>query len=443
MESETAKVGVGRVATVISCSECDSKDVIIKKARKAYCRPCWKYHCDFRFRKRLFEFGRPAKGTIGEVFRPAEQVLICYDGSPTSVALINLALNALVFGNNQESAAYGTSSNNLPFPFKFSIVVILESELNGSPGVEGRQKKHLHSLLSWTKHAEKCSDCQFPLLASCVEMSVKEYHKEGDGSMSNKTPIVVKLTEEGVANCPQSQLDEPEIQISNVDNLGLPFNESLDHHLMELRKSLKGKTEDKDFLTVLKLNLVHQIAEQFKISKILLPEDQTSLAVKMFTMMSLGRGSQVAEEMSFTSTSENGSVYARPLIDFSDDDLRGYLETLNNECTDGLVNKSGKRKLKIDSVDRQCDDFIVNLQKGYPATVSTLTRIGSKLQSGLDDAISSDVGNSKRRCQFCNRQSDCASDVLCYGCQHFLNDVHPDKKGHFRNLFLCNPTAKS
>ncbi|CAL8088043.1 unnamed protein product [Orchesella dallaii] len=429
----------GRGTSVTSCSECDSQDVIIKKARKSYCRPCWKHHCDFRFRKRLFEFGRPAKGTVGEVFRPAEDVLICYDGSPTSVALINLALNALVLGNIQENAGPGTNSNNLPFPFKFSIVVILESELNGSPGVEGRQKKHLQSLLNWTKHAEKSGTSQFPLFASCVEVSLKEYHSENDGSMSNKTPLVIKLTEEGIL----SQESEPEVQISSVNSVSLPFNESLDHHLMELRKSLKGKTEDKDFLAVSKRNLVQQIAEQLKISKVLLPEDQTSLAVKMFTMMSLGRGSQVAEEMSFTSTTENGTVYARPLIDFSDDDLRAYLETLSDESTDGMVNKSGKRKLKIDSVDRQCDDFIINLQKGYPATVSTLTRIGAKLQSGLEDVMANDAKGSSRRCKFCKRQSDTPIDAFCYGCQHFLYDAHPDKKEHFRHLFPLNASSNS
>lgn len=92
-------------------------------------RNCWKYQCEFRFRKRLFELGRPAKGTVGEVFRPAEQVLICYDGSPSSVALINLALNALVFGRSQQ---VNGSSSKLPFPFKFVIFVVLGKLLNES-----------------------------------------------------------------------------------------------------------------------------------------------------------------------------------------------------------------------------------------------------------------------------------------------------------------------
>lgn len=81
----------------------------------------WKHHCEFRFRKRLFEFGRPEKGSSGGVFRPPEQVLIVYDGSPASVALINLALHALT--NTQQQS--DTAAPLLPFPFRFSILVIL------------------------------------------------------------------------------------------------------------------------------------------------------------------------------------------------------------------------------------------------------------------------------------------------------------------------------
>lgn len=52
-----------------------------------------------------------------------------------------------------------------------------------------------------------------------------------------------------------------------------------------------------NFLKFSRRNLLHSVAHQLKITKVLLPEDQTSLAVKMFSMMSLGRGCQVADEM--------------------------------------------------------------------------------------------------------------------------------------------------
>lgn len=57
---------------------------------------------------------------MGDVFKPAERVLICYDGSPSSVALINLSLNAMVFGNEEVGR-----TGKLPFPFKFAILVLL------------------------------------------------------------------------------------------------------------------------------------------------------------------------------------------------------------------------------------------------------------------------------------------------------------------------------
>jgi len=94
-------------------------------------------------------------------------------------------------------------------------------------------------------------------------------------------------------------------------------------------------------------------------------------------------------------------------------------------------------------VERQCDDFIVNLQKGFQTTVSTLTRIGAKMESTLKVTASSDNNDDKMEtcdhlCRFCKKQIETTSTEVgfCYGCEHFLEDKHPDKKEFFRNLFL-------
>lgn len=68
-------------------------------------------------------------------------------------------------------------------------------------------------------------------------------------------------------------------------------------------------------------------------------------------------------------------------MDFLDDELTQYLTTL--EENDPVLSGLGGRvdnKQQIPSLDGHCLEFITNLSAGYPSTVSTLTRIGGKLQ---------------------------------------------------------------
>ncbi len=51
---------------------------------------------------------------------------------------------------------------------------------------------------------------------------------------------------------------------------------------------------------------------------------------------------------SFTSSVHNEIALARPFLDLSDDDLRAYLQTLGDNCTDGIVGK-GLKVCKLNS----------------------------------------------------------------------------------------------
>lgn len=119
--------------------------------------------------------------------------------------------------------------------------------------MEGRQKQHLHSLLRWTRYATEVSGgIQFPLLTSCLEMSLKEYNE----SSGNDDVVVVKLSSNTEASSGSNPVSEDDIvdklKRSDIDELALPFNSVFDNQLSEIRKSFKTKTEDKDFLNILK-----------------------------------------------------------------------------------------------------------------------------------------------------------------------------------------------
>lgn len=115
--------------------------------------------------------------------------------------------------------------------------------------MEGRQKKHLSYLQKWVNsaNAKLGSTFQFSLILSSLECSLKEYHTAESVTMFDETPLAMAVKQECHTNDDASGLNS-----TSVDDLPLPFNESLDCHLMELRKSLRSKTDDKDFVRILK-----------------------------------------------------------------------------------------------------------------------------------------------------------------------------------------------
>ncbi len=82
-------------------------------------------------------------------------------------------------------------------------------------------------------------------------MSLKEYNE----SSGTDDAVVVKLNStDEISDSSQESGDDnvDKLKSSDIDGLALPFNNVFDNLLSELRKSLKTKTEDKDFLHILK-----------------------------------------------------------------------------------------------------------------------------------------------------------------------------------------------
>lgn len=132
----------------------------------------------------------------------------------------------------------------------------VESDLSGSPGVEGRQRKHLEALNQWTNYASDLSNgVIFPLLATGIEMALKEFYdiETGHTILRDEAHLLVRLNGRGSNECPPAEHGPiKDLSLQPAETLKLPFNETLDEHFMELRKSLKTKTEDKDFAAILK-----------------------------------------------------------------------------------------------------------------------------------------------------------------------------------------------
>jgi len=416
--------------TVPDCSECTKYPGTIRKMRKYFCPDCWIHHCNFRFRKRLYELGKIVKSSTrscqnqsgtskSDVFGPPEHVLIYYDCSPWAKALLSLVRDTILANLALESSPETERHRTFPpFPFVFTVLFIheganeygaLDVNTNINPGNETRMNS-LKELRSWLSESKSTFGLDFPLVVSSLEKSL---------SSSNSTSTPVK---EEMKNTKQEEWWR-EIQRTETDSdvsLYLPFDPDLNTRLVMLVDNIKTTSSRLDFLQCLRQNLIVSVTRGLNLSKVLLPDQQTTMSVKMFSMMSLGRGAQVSDQMSLT-TKVDVVELTRPLMDLSSDDLFDYLSSLDKSSRTTRVTTENKEK-RIDSIRSQCEDFIVTLQTDFPSTVPTLTKIGAK----LDGNCPSSTALQASKCLLCKQRLDQEGTEtidFCYGCSNILKEM--------------------
>lgn len=114
----------------------------------------------------------------------------------------------------------------------------------------------------------------------------------------------------------------------------------------------------------------------------------TRLAIRALSMTSEGRGYVMPEDTSLLSVSPGSKTSEAPLLL-----VRPLIEVLSKEVGiynwyTGLDRTVIQRKTLIarsqikKSIERLTEEFIVNLDKGFPATVSTVARTVSKVTTG-------------------------------------------------------------
>ncbi|CAG7733056.1 unnamed protein product [Allacma fusca] len=452
-------------ANNLVCFECtqliEPESKIVHRLRRTYCRDCWIHHCNFRFRKRLFELGRPEKGSRipANLLGAKENVLIDYDGSQSAIALVHLIRDAV---RSAAEAANLPDQKNLPLPFTFSILFIHDDLIGNETSL-----KQLDVLRKWQTNTFYRYGLQFPIIVSSLETSLRVL----EGRIGENEFIWRAISSQSVQDVEGNGAHG---RIEELDPLPytFPFNSPLTSRLTLIADSFRSKTCRQDFLQELRQNLLLFICKQLSVKRILVSEEQTCMAIKMFSMMSLGRGAQLAEQMSLT-TQIQGVKLARPLMDLAQDDLRDYMECIYEQekrtaaATEESFKplslpidntKNGKTvRAKTKTIYQQCEDFIVDLQKGYPSTVPTLTRIGAKLRptdygepscNANAEGMARPTGGSQTDatsfspltsvCSFCKKNRNDTEDqeshqlCLCYGCTNILRDMKD--QSYFREL---------
>jgi len=412
----------------------DDELTVVRRLKRDYCGTCWMHHCQFRFRKRLFEIGRPGKGTklSNWVGAEPETVLVDWNDSDSGWSLLNLIRDSARECCVTEGGSVldkRPDSKNILLPFKFMVLYIVDS-------YDSKTLPAITALRKWQEETLTNFSIDVPIVLSSLEC-LMSFCNGKDKQMSYK--ILSTLSE-------------------TQGSIRLPFYPETWKQVANIVSNFKSATSEKDFICQIRNNLMVQLAKEINATKIFVPEDQSYMATKMFFIISIGRGLQLAEQMALTTTVGNVKI-TRPLMDLTTEDFKDYMRCFKGICSLTATQPSSStlqveiasevapsdtrtKKGKIaKTIQTECEEFVTDLQAGYPSTVPTLSRIGTKLRPAVIDSdpsltatlnphptASGDFAASSTSCILCKQnrrdtQEKEALDLqLCYGCFGLLQD---------------------
>ncbi|XP_072943637.1 cytoplasmic tRNA 2-thiolation protein 2 [Epargyreus clarus] len=154
---------------------------------------------------------------------------------------------------------------------------------------------------------------------------------------------------------------------------------------------LASQTTSNDFIKRIKQNILASIAKDLKCRLIFTAENATALAAKLLSDLVIGRGAQVENDIGFSDDRHEDIRILRPLREITKEELQHYINIkgLVPACNHQLQN----------SLQSVIDNFVQNLEKESPATISTICKTADKI--GSDNG-----GDQEKQCVFCKGKLD-------------------------------------
>ncbi|XP_042866004.1 cytoplasmic tRNA 2-thiolation protein 2-like [Penaeus japonicus] len=278
----------------------------------------------------LAYFVHKFRSTIGKSkqIRHGDKVLVATSGGPSSVAMVHLIRQGL----NE------TSHKQLRFVPAFLYVD--ESCLSENPS-------------SGHEYIKKVCEEVTALKFDCYVTSIEQI-------MSAQVKPPVLFTKEW-----------------NEEHL--LKSQSLEESAKDLLISCKSLSAKEDLAEQLRRDLILQAAEALGYEKVFLGDNATSLSVAILGNVAIGRGSQLPGRVHFKSVHRGIEMY-RPMREILQNEIQHYVKIHSL-----LTVQAPSFQTKGQSITSCTEDFVMGLQKDFPATIPTIFRTGDKLMSSSSE----------------------------------------------------------
>lgn len=331
------------------CKKCGCQGVHISlRSKNNYCQACFLTMTIHKFKAALGK---------SKLVRPNDSVLIGHSGKANSTVLLHLV------------TADAKESMSKKLRLKCKVLHIDDGMVRGQSVDERQQMKN-----ALAKEAEN-----LPLPVYTISLSE---------CMADTIHDEIRL------------IDSSEINVSRGDEV-----------LRKVFDDLRNDTAKDELLKQLRQKLLVSAARKLECSKVFVADTSVDLAIKVLGDVSAGRGSQLCFNVAFSDTRYTDVMLLRPLRDFTEEDVAGYLDCYKLRPMFNSLQSNPPFPASIRSVARR---FVQKLDSECHGTVSTIYRTSEKISAKIEELNNGNANATidDNKCAVCELILDCPPEEL-------------------------------
>lgn len=194
-------------------------------------------------------------------------------------------------------------------------------------------------------------------------------------------------------------------EIHRIENFkdfsALPRSEDGRKEFHSTLNSIKGLTARQDFVQKLRSNIIRSVASELNFKCVFLPMISSDIATTLLANVALGRGSSVADDISFCDNRRSDDVkLLRPIRTLISLEVETYVKLNQNIKWPNQINNFVGRTSTTPnaSIQNLTKQFVDGLQENFASTVSTVFRTGDKITAAAPTISNQSTGKT---CTFC------------------------------------------
>lgn len=201
--------------------------------------------------------------------------------------------------------------------------------------------------------------------------------------------------------------------LASVDSVPLPIDtvSQLDEaQLLSEQKfiasmaAIGSLSSRQDYVHCVRAKVMRKVADHLQCPFVFTSEICPDLAIKLLSNIALGRGSSVAQDVSFCDPRSSAVQIVRPIRDFDAVEVETYVKVHSIRVLES-AKLYGADADEFASIQNLTKGFVEDLQLNFQSTVSTVFRTGSKIATAAVD-VGVREGNIARKCMMCMSQLD-------------------------------------
>lgn len=215
----------------------------------------------------------------------------------------------------------------------------------------------------------------------------------------------------------------PVVKIENSNSFAFDNNiVRLEEKFVNQIKSLRSITSTDDFLQTARTNAIRWAATQTDCKYAFVSSISHQIAANLLVNVALGRGSSVANEISFAdSRDDDKAKIFRPLRNVTQLEIETYVYL--NKNLNQLLQSINCLNIDKDICTGPCiqnltKDFVTNLQENFASTVSTVFRTGDKIAAAASSTQSEKAIKTKETCKFCHSDLDFNDSATLFAIEY-------------------------